>query len=516
MTDQGDGEGRRGWRAATERALYGPRGFYLRQRPADHFRTSVHASPLFAGAVAGLLARVDVALGRPDPLALVDVGAGRGELLTAVLGRVPAERAARLRPYAVERAARPDGLDPRIDWRHELPGPEEGLRGLLFANEWLDNVPLDVAETDPDGVPRLVLVHPDGRESPGGPVTGADAEWLQRWWPLGGGAGAGVSSGAGDGAGAGAGRAHGGGRTHGAEGAHGGGGGDAAAAGAGAGAGADGSGGADAGDSRSGGGIGGVGVGGGVDGGVGGGGGGGDSGSGGDSGIGSLGGAAAAGARAEIGWPRDAAWAAAAGVLDSGLAVAVDYAHTLAGRPPLGTLTGFRDGREVPPVPDGSCDITAHVALDACAEAGRAAVAARGGGRAAAVTPVPVPAPALLSQREVLRALGVDGGRPPLALATHDPAVYVRALARAGEAAELTDPAGLGAFGWLLQPVGLRLRELGLDERPDDGPGDPPDDGPHDPPDDRPHDAPGVRPEDGSDDGPDGGDDEGPGGGPFG
>ncbi|WP_327190184.1 SAM-dependent methyltransferase [Streptomyces xinghaiensis] len=386
-----------GWRQATERALYGPGGFYLRERPASHFRTSVHASPLFADAVAELLARVDRALGRPADLALVDVGAGRGELLTGVLAAVPPALGARLRPYAVERAARPGGLDPRIVWRRELPAPEEGLRGLLFANEWLDNIPVDVAETDSRGTPRLVLVGPDGRETPGGPVTGPDAEWLRRWWP------------------------------------------------------------ADCGP----------------------------------------------GTRAEIGRPRDDAWARAVRALESGLAVAADYAHTRASRPPQGTLTGFRAGREVPPVPDGSCDITAHVALDACAEAGRRTVAerdaregAQGGARPAAADggreaepgarhegggeaghdsrrkgghqdrretargsgpPPSSGAPVLLTQREALRALGVSGGRPSLALASRDPAAYVRALSRAGEAAELTDPAGLGAFGWLLQPVGVAL-----------------------------------------------------------
>ncbi|MFI1953317.1 SAM-dependent methyltransferase [Streptomyces xinghaiensis] len=388
--------GPRGWRQATERALYGPGGFYLRERPASHFRTSVHASPLFADAVAELLVRVDRALGRPADLALVDVGAGRGELLTGVLAAVPPALGARLRPYAVERAARPGGLDPRIVWRCELPAPEEGLRGLLFANEWLDNIPVDVAETDPRGTPRLVLAGPDGRETLGGPVTGPDAEWLRRWWPA-------------------------------------------------------------------------------------------------DSGPGT---------RAEIGRPRDGAWARAVRALESGLAVAADYAHTRASRPPRGTLTGFRAGREVPPVPDGSCDITAHVALDACAEAGRRTVAERDaregasrGARPAAADggrepgpgarresggeaehdsrregghkdrretargsgPPSSGAPVLLTQREALRALGVSGGRPPLALASHDPAAYVRALSRAGEAAELTDPAGLGAFGWLLQPVGIAL-----------------------------------------------------------
>jgi hypothetical protein len=61
----------------------------------------------------------------------------------------------------------------------------------------------------------------------------------------------------------------------------------------------------------------------------------------------------------------------------------------------------------------------------------------------------------LVSQRTALRALGTDGRRPALTLASADPAGYVRALARASTAAELTDPAGLGAHWWLLQPVGV-------------------------------------------------------------
>ncbi|MFI8093054.1 SAM-dependent methyltransferase [Streptomyces sp. NPDC086080] len=322
--------GRKGWRAAAQEALYGPRGFYRGpgEGPAGHFRTSVHASPLFAGAVARLLCRVDEALGRPPVLDFVDMAAGRGELVTGVVAALPAEVAARTRAYAVELAGRPAGLDPRIEWRAE---PPERITGLLFANEWLDNVPVDVAEVDAAGVPRLVLVRDDGTERLGEPVGGAEAAWLARWWPLG----------------------------------------------------------------------------------------------------------AEEGLRAEIGLPRDRAWAAAAGTLTRGLAVAVDYAHTAVARPPFGTLTAFREGRETAPVPDGSCDITAHVALDACAAA------------------CALPGARLLSQRDALRALGLSGVRPPLALASADPAGYVRALASAGEAAELTAPGGLGDFGWLVQPAGI-------------------------------------------------------------
>ena len=93
-------------------------------------------------------------------------------------------------------------------------------------------------------------------------------------------------------------------------------------------------------------------------------------------------------------------------------------------------------------IPDGSRDITAHVALDACAAAGRAAGAT---------------ATVLTTQRQALRALGVTGRRPPLAQAGDDPLGYARALCQASEEAELIDPDGLGAFGWLVQAVGLDL-----------------------------------------------------------
>ncbi|MYT19600.1 hypothetical protein GTW69_04735, partial [Streptomyces sp. SID7760] len=88
-----------GWRTAMEAALYGPDGFYVRPGgpgPAGHFRTSVHASPLYAGAVSRLLRWVDAELGHPAGLDLVDVGAGRAELLTGVLAALPAEVAGRV------------------------------------------------------------------------------------------------------------------------------------------------------------------------------------------------------------------------------------------------------------------------------------------------------------------------------------------------------------------------------------------------------------------------------------
>ncbi len=332
------------WRAAMQRALYGDGGFYLRERPDRHFRTSVHVSAVFAWAVLRLVERVDESLGRPEVIDLVDVGSGDGLLPARVLTIAPPGLAERLRITAVDLSPRPPGLDTRIVWADAVP---ERVEGLVIANEWLDNIPVDVVERTPSG-PRLVLVDPEtGAERLGPPPCPEDLAWLDRWWPLCGAA---------------------------------------------------------------------------------------------DKPLGRaekpLRGEGLIGRRAEIGRPRDEAWATVIVRLARGTAIAVDYAHRADDRPSLGSLTAYRNGSMTSAVPDGSCDITAHVALDACAAAGE---------RAGAV------ATTLTTQREALRDLGVTGVRPPIELAAADPVGYVRALGRAAEEAELIDPAGLGGFGWLAQ-----------------------------------------------------------------
>jgi hypothetical protein len=92
----------------------------------------------------------------------------------------------------------------------------------------------------------------------------------------------------------------------------------------------------------------------------------------------------------------------------------------------------------VEPVPDGSCDITAHVALDACA-------AAAGGDWV------------LVSQRDALAALGLTAAQAP----DGDPMAWLDATARAGRIAELRAVGGLGDFGWLLHATaGVRTTDL--------------------------------------------------------
>jgi len=309
------------WRSATERALYGDGGFYRRteEAPGDHFRTSVHASPLFARA---LLTLADDARLRT----VVDIGAGRGELLQALHRLDPS-----LHLIGVELAARPAGLPAVIGWTSDLP---PGFEALVVANEWLDNIPVDVVEMTADG-PRVLEVDPAGAERPAGRPTGPDLAWLERWWPL-----------------------------------------------------------------------------------------------------------TDPGARAEVGRPRDEQWAGVVRSLRRGVALAVDYAHSRDSRPSRSSLTGYRQGRRVTPAPDGSCDLTSHVALDACASSGVQAGAS---------------GTLLTTQRQALHTLGVLGARPDLDTAVGDPAGYIAGLRDAGEAAELTAPGGLGDFGWLAQTVDMQL-----------------------------------------------------------
>ena len=130
------------------------------------------------------------------------------------------------------------------------------------------------------------------------------------------------------------------------------------------------------------------------------------------------------GDRVEIGEARDTAWDHLLTRLESGLAIAVDYGHTIDSRPPPGTLTGFRQGRQVLPVPDGSCDLTAHVAMDSLTH------------------------DELIDQRTALRQLGVSGQTPPHDLARRDPMAYLQGLSTASAAAALTAKGGFGDFLW--------------------------------------------------------------------
>ena len=138
------------------------------------------------------------------------------------------------------------------------------------------------------------------------------------------------------------------------------------------------------------------------------------------------------GTRVEVGLTRDHAWANLVARVRHGILLAVDYGHTAGDRPARGTLTAYRHGALVVPVPDGSCDLTAHVAVDSLEH------------------------DEITTQRVALRGLGLDAGTPAHHLATSDPAGYLAALAAASAVGALTSPDGLGSFAWVLRRLPRR------------------------------------------------------------
>lgn len=311
----------RAWREAWQDALYGARGFYRApEGPAGHFATSAHG----LDPTGRVLARAVVALVHRHGLAaVVEVGAGRGELLTAVHAINPA-----MALTGCDVVDRPAGLPDTIGWLRSPGGATlpEGLAGmqgtLVLAHEWLDVVPCTVAERDAAGRWRQVEVAADGQERLGPPPPVEELDWLNRHVP------------------------------------------DPEAT------------------------------------------------------------------RAEVGLARDRAFADLAQRVRHGLVVAVDYGHTRADRPRHGTLTGHRHGTVVAPVPDGTVDLTAHVAVDT------------------------LPAGERSRQRDVLTALLGRPDLPPHDLAAREPGRYLQRLQEVTAHRALAGAEGPGGFWWVVQGRG--------------------------------------------------------------
>ncbi len=310
------------WRVAWQQALYGPEGAYRSTAgPAGHFTTATHG-PL--GTV--LAEAVALLADREGATHVLDVGAGRGELLTALHGIRPD-----LRLTGLDVVDRPDGLPGPVGWVVSPGGaalpdePTDLVDVLVVAHEWLDVVPCTVAEVVAPGRLAEVLVDPGtGAEALGDPPDAEDLAWCAAHWPL-------------------------------------------------------------------------------ED--------------------------LPVGARVEVGRARDEAWDALVRRVRRGTLLAVDYGHTREDRPLHGTLAGYLEGSLVAPVPDGSMDVTAHVAVDS------------------------LDADTTTSQREALHDLGLRAGTPPHGLSRTDPVAYLAALSRSSALAALTDPHGMGAFSWVLRPV---------------------------------------------------------------
>ncbi|MGB3828034.1 MAG: SAM-dependent methyltransferase [Ornithinimicrobium sp.] len=318
------------WDVAWHDALYGPGGFYRRtEGPAGHFSTSVggipHAPAVIASAV--------VALARRHGLdTIVDLGAARGDFITAVHALAPG-----MRCVGVDVVDRPKDLADDIGWiispgGAQLPGAVSGLTAsLVFAHEWLDVVPATVAERDPCGQWRRQDVEVStGDTHPGEPVTVAELAWLERW---------------------------------------------------------------------------------------------------------AIDAGAVQTRVAEVGISRDHSFLDLLGRVEQGLVVAVDYGHRSSDVPAEGTLTGYRVGRAMAPLPDGSMDLTAHVHIDSLVESARHH---------------PGVSVTLGRQRDVLNDLLGPPRMPAHATARTRPAAYLHAVAEHNAHRVLLERGGFGDFWWVL------------------------------------------------------------------
>ncbi len=156
-----------------EIALYDPDGFFggskLRSERAGDFLTSPEVSPMFGETLASYVDQVRAEVG--EPFRVVEVGAGSGSLLQPLLAKVDVEACAvEASPAARESLAR---FVPVTD---RLP---ESIRGVVIANELLDNLPMALAQRV-DGSWRERWVGADGDQLTwvDAPPRDAVLEWL--------------------------------------------------------------------------------------------------------------------------------------------------------------------------------------------------------------------------------------------------------------------------------------------------------------------------------------------------
>jgi len=138
-----DSEGPIPFERFMEHALYDREGFYggaaLRSQKAGDFLTSPEVSPLFGETLAVFVERELDRIG--EPFQLVEVGAGSGSLLRPLLAKVDVEAwAVEASPPARERLTE---ILPAHRVLSELP---ETIRGVVLANELMDNLPMAIAQ----------------------------------------------------------------------------------------------------------------------------------------------------------------------------------------------------------------------------------------------------------------------------------------------------------------------------------------------------------------------------------
>lgn len=162
-----------------QHALYHPRFGYYMGGPniglRGDFVTSPEASPAFGKLLATHVAEVDVLLGSPPSLAVIECGPGKGTLARGLLDELRAnypELYSRLRYWLVELSpalvqtqkevllAEHAGV---VTWCSSLEELPRGLHGAVIANELIDAFPVHVLEnSNGDILEQFVYVNDDG------------------------------------------------------------------------------------------------------------------------------------------------------------------------------------------------------------------------------------------------------------------------------------------------------------------------------------------------------------------
>jgi SAM-dependent MidA family methyltransferase len=145
-----------------EAALYdADHGFYSRPSvgEAGHFVTSPHVSPVFGILVARQVEEFWELLGRPDPFAVIEVGAGDGTLARQILESLSREARLATHYVAVERTdtTRDALVASGIEALSELAQTASGQVGCVLANELIDNLPFHRIRRTTNGLVELYV-----------------------------------------------------------------------------------------------------------------------------------------------------------------------------------------------------------------------------------------------------------------------------------------------------------------------------------------------------------------------
>jgi SAM-dependent MidA family methyltransferase len=132
-------------------ALYGETGFFgsarLRSERAGDFLTSPEVSSMFGETLAAFVRSERNRIG--EPFRLVEVAGGSGSLLRSLLAVIDVDTwAVEVSPAAAAALGAVVGPDRVVGSLGSIDGP---LRGVVLANELLDNLPMAIAQLTADG-----------------------------------------------------------------------------------------------------------------------------------------------------------------------------------------------------------------------------------------------------------------------------------------------------------------------------------------------------------------------------